>query len=205
MMVYSTATNFKKAYYKHGKPIPEERLPPMIICAIILPIALFWFAWSSMTYVSWVPSVIATAFLGMSLLVTFWQGINYIIVSTLNQAQTTALTIVGRLRLLQQQRYRSQYVHPVNRRRRISTFCIANVSEVRFGPHVQHTDASSQVPWTGRTLGHISTSIHHRHLHSCSHTFLQIWGKNSGAFEVCSDRLMFEASIADCLRRTIDV
>ncbi|KAK5116219.1 hypothetical protein LTR62_008546 [Meristemomyces frigidus] len=79
MMVYSTATNFKKAFHKHGKPIPEERLPPMIICAIILPIALFWFAWSSMTYVSWVPSVIATGFLGMSLLVTFWQGINYII------------------------------------------------------------------------------------------------------------------------------
>jgi MFS transporter, DHA1 family, multidrug resistance protein len=52
----------------------------MIICAIILPIAMFWFAWTSLPGVSWVPSVIATAFLGMALLVTFWQGINYIIV-----------------------------------------------------------------------------------------------------------------------------
>ncbi|KAK3073346.1 hypothetical protein LTR53_005142 [Teratosphaeriaceae sp. CCFEE 6253] len=80
LMAYSTATNFKRAFLKHGKAVPEERLPPMIICAVILPIALFWFAWTSEQYVeSWVPSVIATGFLGGSLLVTFWQGINYII------------------------------------------------------------------------------------------------------------------------------
>ncbi|KAK3644006.1 hypothetical protein LTR56_009858 [Elasticomyces elasticus] len=79
LMAYSTATNFKRAYIKHGKAVPEERLPPMIICAVILPIALFWFAWTSQKHISWVPSVIATGFLGGSLLVTFWQGINYLI------------------------------------------------------------------------------------------------------------------------------
>ncbi|KAK1090814.1 hypothetical protein LTR48_007570, partial [Friedmanniomyces endolithicus] len=73
------ATNFKRSFLKHGKAVPEERLPPMIICAIILPIALFWFAWTSEKHISWVPSVIATGFLGGSLLVTFWQGINYLI------------------------------------------------------------------------------------------------------------------------------
>ena len=78
-MAYSTATNFKRAYIKHGKPIPEERLPPMIVGAIVLPISLFWFAWTSDPSISWVSSVIATAFLGMGCLVTFWQGINYII------------------------------------------------------------------------------------------------------------------------------
>ncbi|KAK5715249.1 hypothetical protein LTR17_016850 [Elasticomyces elasticus] len=79
LMAYSTATNFKRAFIKHGKAVPEERLPPMIICAVILPIALFWFAWTSQKHISWVPSVIATGFLGGSLLVTFWQGINYLI------------------------------------------------------------------------------------------------------------------------------
>ncbi|KAK0934348.1 hypothetical protein LTR29_014079 [Friedmanniomyces endolithicus] len=79
LMAYSTATNFKRSFLKHGKAVPEERLPPMIICAIILPIALFWFAWTSEKHISWVPSVIATGFLGGSLLVTFWQGINYLI------------------------------------------------------------------------------------------------------------------------------
>ena len=27
-MAYSTATNFKRSYIKHGKTVPEERLPP---------------------------------------------------------------------------------------------------------------------------------------------------------------------------------
>lgn len=30
IMWYSTATNFKRAYVKHGKAIPEERLPPVV-------------------------------------------------------------------------------------------------------------------------------------------------------------------------------
>ncbi|KXS95358.1 hypothetical protein AC578_8286 [Pseudocercospora eumusae] len=79
LMSYSAATNFKKAFVKHGKTVPEERLPPMIICAVILPIAFFWWAWSSMPSTLWVSQVIASAFLGMGLLVTFWQGMNYII------------------------------------------------------------------------------------------------------------------------------
>jgi len=45
LIAYSTRTNFNKAYKQHGKPVPEERLPPMIIGAIILPASLFWFAW----------------------------------------------------------------------------------------------------------------------------------------------------------------
>jgi DHA1 family multidrug resistance protein-like MFS transporter len=45
LIAYSTATNFKRALLKHGKPIPEERLPPMIVGAIILPVGLFWFGW----------------------------------------------------------------------------------------------------------------------------------------------------------------
>lgn len=81
MMAYSTATNFKRAYIKHGRPIPEERLPPMIVGAIMLPCALFLFAWTSNPHIIWVPQVIATAFLGCGCLVTFWQGVNYIIVS----------------------------------------------------------------------------------------------------------------------------
>lgn len=105
-MAYSTATNFKRAFLKHGKPVPEERLPPMIIGAIVLPVSMLWFAWSSMTYVSWVPSVIATAFIGGSLLVTFWQGINYLIVrgpspraSCRRHANSLPRTSTGRCRI----------------------------------------------------------------------------------------------------------
>jgi DHA1 family multidrug resistance protein-like MFS transporter len=80
VIAYSTATNFKRAFIKNGnKPVPEERLPPMIIGAIVLPIGLFWFAWTSDPHITWVPQVISSGLLGMGCLITFWQGINYII------------------------------------------------------------------------------------------------------------------------------
>ncbi|KAF2170976.1 hypothetical protein M409DRAFT_18946 [Zasmidium cellare ATCC 36951] len=79
MMSYSAATNFKRAYIKHGRPIPEERLPPMIVGAVVLPIAFFWWAWTSFPSISWIPQVFATAFLGMGFLVAFWEGMLYLI------------------------------------------------------------------------------------------------------------------------------
>ena len=79
VIAYSTATNFKKSFVKYGRPIPEERLQPMIVGAIVLPIGLFWFAWTSNSDIIWVPQVLSSALLGMGCLITFWQGINYII------------------------------------------------------------------------------------------------------------------------------
>ncbi|KIX93942.1 uncharacterized protein Z520_10279 [Fonsecaea multimorphosa CBS 102226] len=79
MIAYSTRTNFTRAFKKHGKVIPEERLPPMIVGAAVLPIGLFLFAWTSDPHITWVPQVLATALLGMGCLSTFWQGTNFII------------------------------------------------------------------------------------------------------------------------------
>jgi DHA1 family multidrug resistance protein-like MFS transporter len=79
LIIYSTRTNFTRAYLKYGKAIPEERLPPMIVGAIILPIGLFIFGWTSNPDIIWVPQVLSSALLGMGCLVTFWQGMNYII------------------------------------------------------------------------------------------------------------------------------
>ena len=71
-IAYSTATNFTRSFRKHGKTIPEERLPPMILGAIVLPIGLFWFAWTSSPHVLWVPQVLAVAPIAMGCLATFW-------------------------------------------------------------------------------------------------------------------------------------
>jgi DHA1 family multidrug resistance protein-like MFS transporter len=79
LMAYSTATNYKRAYIKHGCCVPGKRSPPMIVGAIILSISLFWFAWTSGPQIIWVPQVLASAFLGMGCSTTFWRGINYII------------------------------------------------------------------------------------------------------------------------------
>lgn len=78
-MAYSTRTHFTRAYHRQGRVVPEARLPPVILNAVILPIALFVFAWTSFPHITWVPQVIASGFLGMAMLVTFWQCINYVI------------------------------------------------------------------------------------------------------------------------------
>ncbi|KAM0794188.1 major facilitator superfamily domain-containing protein [Usnea florida] len=62
-----------------GKIIPERRLPPMIIDAIILPVGLFWFAWTSHPGTSWVAQVIAAIPISGSMFVIFIQGLKYII------------------------------------------------------------------------------------------------------------------------------
>lgn len=71
-----TKTRFARMIKKHGRVIPEERLPPMILGAFLLPIGLFWFAWTS---VSWVSQVVSGVFTGWGIVMIFLQGLNYII------------------------------------------------------------------------------------------------------------------------------
>jgi hypothetical protein len=63
-----TKTRFARKFKKHGRVIPEERLPPMILGAFILPIGLFWFAWTSSPEITWVPQVIAGIPIGWGML-----------------------------------------------------------------------------------------------------------------------------------------
>ncbi|KAH8690332.1 major facilitator superfamily domain-containing protein [Talaromyces proteolyticus] len=80
IMVYSTKTRFVRKYRENGnKFVPEERLPPMVLGAIVLPIGLFWFAWTDNPHILWVPQVIAAAPVGMGIFIGFWQGLNYLI------------------------------------------------------------------------------------------------------------------------------
>ena len=76
---YFTKTRFARKLQKHGKPIPEERLLPMIVGAAILPGGLFWFAWTSSPHITWVPQVLSGIFIGGGILLIFIQGLSYII------------------------------------------------------------------------------------------------------------------------------
>lgn len=71
-----TKTRFARKLKKHGRVVPEERLPPMIIGGIMLPIGLFWFAWTSDKNMTWVPQVIAGVPIGMGIFMIFMQGLN---------------------------------------------------------------------------------------------------------------------------------
>ncbi|OXV09335.1 hypothetical protein Egran_02901 [Elaphomyces granulatus] len=79
LLIAITKTRFARKLREHGRVIPEERLPPMIITSFLLPIGLFMFAWTSNPHVSWVPQVIAGVPMGAGILVIFIQGLNYII------------------------------------------------------------------------------------------------------------------------------
>ncbi|KAF8002683.1 hypothetical protein OXX80_002823 [Metschnikowia pulcherrima] len=64
-----------------GKPIPEERLPPMMVGSIVFTIGLFWLGWSG-SYpqkVHWIVPTIGAAPIGMGLILLFLPSLNYII------------------------------------------------------------------------------------------------------------------------------
>ncbi|CAI7676275.1 unnamed protein product [Penicillium manginii] len=79
LIIYTTKTRFARKLKKHGRVVPEERLVPMMIASVLLPIGLFWFGWTSSPNVHWAPQVIAGIPIGMGILVIFMQGLNYII------------------------------------------------------------------------------------------------------------------------------
>jgi hypothetical protein len=78
-ITYVTKTRFARKLKKHGRVIPEERLVPMIFGAVIFPIGLFWFAWTSSPHITWVPQAISGIFIGWGILMIFLQGLNYLI------------------------------------------------------------------------------------------------------------------------------
>lgn len=80
IIVYLTRTRFaRKLKESGGKPVPEERLPAMILGGIFFPIGLFWFAWTSNPSIIWVPQVLAGIPIGAGVLMIFMQGLNYLI------------------------------------------------------------------------------------------------------------------------------
>lgn len=50
IIVVTTKTRFKRKYEESGKIVPEERLIPMIIGGVLLPIGMFMFAWYESQY-----------------------------------------------------------------------------------------------------------------------------------------------------------
>ena len=80
IIVYTSQTRFKRKMLANGgKPIPEERLLPMILGAFLLPIGLFWFAWTSSPDVHWFAQVIAGVPIGVAVELVLLQGMSYII------------------------------------------------------------------------------------------------------------------------------
>ena len=62
-----------------GKPKPEYRLPLSNIGAILVPISLFWYAWTVQYHVHWFVTVLATVFFGLGIITIINSVQNYYI------------------------------------------------------------------------------------------------------------------------------
>lgn len=87
--IYSTRY-YSKRLRARGKLFPEDRLPPVMLGSILLPIGLFWFAWTSSPSITWIPQMIAGFFIGSGIMLIFTNGIVYLVDIYL-QASASAL------------------------------------------------------------------------------------------------------------------
>ena len=62
----------------HAAP-PEARLPPAITGSILLPLGLFWFAWTNFPSIHWSVSILAGIPFGAGMLLVFLSIMNYLI------------------------------------------------------------------------------------------------------------------------------
>jgi DHA1 family multidrug resistance protein-like MFS transporter len=74
---YNTRTRFARKWKEHGRVIPEERLVPMMFGAVLLPVGLFWFGWTSNPHITWVPQAISGICIGCGLFLIFIPGLAY--------------------------------------------------------------------------------------------------------------------------------
>jgi DHA1 family multidrug resistance protein-like MFS transporter len=70
----------KKLIANHGIPIPEWRLPPMIIGGVAFTGGLFWFGWSGYRpETHWIIPTLSGLLTGFGILSIFLQSLNYIV------------------------------------------------------------------------------------------------------------------------------
>ncbi|KAH6887661.1 major facilitator superfamily domain-containing protein [Thelonectria olida] len=70
---------YTRILVSEGSASPETRLPPSMIGAVLLPIGLFWFAWTNGPEIHWIVSITASSFFAAGLVLVFLSLLNYLI------------------------------------------------------------------------------------------------------------------------------
>ncbi|KAI0287569.1 MFS transporter [Russula brevipes] len=65
-------------YNENGELKPEERMPAAIVGALIVPICLLWFGWTSRPSVHWIVPIIGSSLFSVSALLLFNVVLNYL-------------------------------------------------------------------------------------------------------------------------------
>ncbi|KAL3461911.1 major facilitator superfamily domain-containing protein [Aspergillus heterothallicus] len=96
-VVYYTLTKLQRKFRQDGGISPEDRLPPMIVGAFLLPVGLFWFAGTSSPTINAWPQIIAGIPIGFGLQIILLQSLAYLIdIYTTNANSAIAGTVVVR-------------------------------------------------------------------------------------------------------------
>ncbi|KAI1799927.1 MFS general substrate transporter [Daldinia bambusicola] len=73
-------TRYAKTMAAHGGNAPAEaRLPPALVGSVLLPVGLFWFAWTCGPNIHWIVSIVASGFFATGLVLVFLSLMNYMI------------------------------------------------------------------------------------------------------------------------------
>ncbi|MCJ1393634.1 hypothetical protein MMC18_006509 [Xylographa bjoerkii] len=74
------ASFYTKRFHANGnKPVPEARLPPMMVGSVFFSAGLFLFGWTSGRDIPWIAPVIGTVLLGFGFFTIFQSALNYLI------------------------------------------------------------------------------------------------------------------------------
>ncbi|KAI9689373.1 MAG: hypothetical protein M1822_010024 [Bathelium mastoideum] len=77
---YSDTTWWLKRFLARGRQfLPEDRLPQVMISAILMPAGLFWFAWTSSASVPWPAQVVALVLVGIGVVLNMLSTTTYLI------------------------------------------------------------------------------------------------------------------------------
>ncbi|KIM97206.1 hypothetical protein OIDMADRAFT_131030 [Oidiodendron maius Zn] len=80
VVVFSNPSYNRKLEANNGIPVPEWRLPPVIIGGVLFAGGLFWFGWTGFTdNIPWIVPTLSGLFTGFGLLIIFIQLFNYLI------------------------------------------------------------------------------------------------------------------------------
>lgn len=74
-----TLTVYGRKFREQGKVVPEDRLPPMIVGAAVLPLGLFWFAGTSSPLITPWPQIVAGVPIGAGIQIITLQSLAYVL------------------------------------------------------------------------------------------------------------------------------
>jgi MFS family permease len=76
---------FNQKYYNnaytanHYKPVPEARLPPMMVASVVLAGGLFIIGWTSSQQIPWIATIMGVCMMGFGYYTIFTSALNYLI------------------------------------------------------------------------------------------------------------------------------